>query len=62
MDDEPRLWSTEELAKEIGVTARWIRKQCADGKIQAQMVGRDWIIPDEEARRVIAERVQNSAE
>jgi excisionase family DNA binding protein len=62
MDEAPRLWSTDELAKETGFTPSWIRRMCATGKIQATMVGRDWVIPDGEAQRVIAERVQQSAE
>ena len=60
MDEAPKLWSTDELASAAGVTPRWIRRLCATGKIQATMVGRDWIIEDAEARRIIAERAQEN--
>lgn len=61
MDDE-RLWSVEEVADAVGLTPRRVRQMCASGEIQATKVGRDWVISDEEARRVIAEKTQNSAE
>lgn len=58
MSEAPRLWSTDELAGAVGVTQRWIRRLCATGQIQATRVGRDWIISDEEARRVIEEKTE----
>jgi excisionase family DNA binding protein len=61
MSDE-RLWSVEELAEAVSLTPRRIRQMCAAGEIQAQKVGRDWVIPDGEAQRAIAERVHQNAE
>jgi excisionase family DNA binding protein len=55
MSDE-RLWSVEELAEAVSLTPRRIRQMCAAGEIQAQKVGRDWVIPDGEAKRIIEER------
>lgn len=62
MDETPRLWSVEELAEAVSLTPRRIRQMCAAGEVQAQKVGRDWVVEDEEARRVIAEKMQNIAE
>lgn len=59
MEDE-RLWSVEELAEAVSLTPRRVRQMCAAGEVQAQKVGRDWIIEDAEARRIIADRVQDN--
>lgn len=61
MDGE-RLWSVEELAEAVSLTPRRVRQLCAAGEIKATKVGRDWVIGDEEARRVIAEKIQSPAE
>jgi len=58
MDEAPRLWSVDELAEAVGLTPRRIRQMCAAGEVQAIKVGRDWIISDEEARRVIEEKTE----
>lgn len=58
MDEAPRLWSVDELAEAVSLTPRRIRQMCAAGEVQAIKVGRDWVISDEEARRVIEEKTQ----
>ena len=58
MDEAPRLWSVDELAEAVSLTPRRIRQMCAAGEVQAIKVGRDWVISDEEARRVIEEKTE----
>jgi excisionase family DNA binding protein len=48
--------TTKQLAQRAGVTNRRIRQLCAQGIIQAEKPGRDWLIPDEEAGRWLRER------
>jgi hypothetical protein len=50
------LWSTAELAEKSGLTSRQIRNLINAGKIEAQNVGRNWVVSDEEARRFVKER------
>ncbi len=50
------LWSTAELAEKSGLTSRQIRNLINAGKIEAQNVGRNWVVSDEEARRFLKER------
>ena len=59
MEDE-RLWSVEELAEAVSLTPRRVRQMCTAGEVQARKVGRDWIIEDAEARRIIADRAQEN--
>lgn len=38
------LYSVEQVAEKAGITVSLIRRYCREGKIQAQKVGRDWVI------------------
>lgn len=49
-------WTTRqviEAAKKGGrpVTQEYVRRLCAGGVIKAEKPGRDWLIPEQEARR-----------
>jgi len=52
---EKTTWTTKELADaatEAGrpVTQEYIRQQCKAGKLAATKPGRDWLIPDWQAK------------
>jgi hypothetical protein len=38
------LYSVEEIAAQMGKSARWVRKLCLTGKINAVKVANSWII------------------
>lgn len=41
-----KLITTEEAAKRNGISARYVQRLCADGRIKgAQQFGRTWLIP-----------------
>lgn len=46
---------TMDLAEASGYTREWIRQLVVRGDIQGFKVGRDWVIPEEEARRWLRE-------
>jgi excisionase family DNA binding protein len=56
MNEKPRLWTTTELAEATGMTQGRIRQILRAGDIEGFKVGRDWAIPDAEARRWLEER------
>jgi excisionase family DNA binding protein len=49
-------WSTQDLADASGLTRQRIRQLLASGRIKGFKVGRDWVIPREEAQRWLRER------
>lgn len=50
------LFSVLEAARQLGVTAGRVRQLVLEGRIRAQRLGRDLIIPDSEIRRYQRER------
>lgn len=52
--------TTSQLARESGLTDRHIRRLCTDGVIRAERIGRDWLIPDDEAERFLRGRQRKS--
>jgi excisionase family DNA binding protein len=53
---DKKLYSTSELAEAAGVTRERVRQLVAGGEIKGYKVGQTWVIPDDEARRWLAER------
>ncbi|MBX2997784.1 MAG: helix-turn-helix domain-containing protein [Caldilineaceae bacterium] len=49
-------WSVTELADAAGVSEVYIRRLCADGRIQAAQVGKTWVIPREVGDQWLASR------
>ena len=49
-------WTTQELADFLGLDPSRIRQVLLDGSLRGEKRGRDWIIPDREARRWAAGR------
>ena len=54
-----RFLTTKELAEMASVTRTYIRRLCADGDIQAEKRGRDWLISTSAADRWLKERKKN---
>jgi len=50
------VWTTNRLAKAADVNPSSIRRLLAAGKLQGAKLGRDWIIPDDEAQRYLDAR------
>jgi len=46
-----RLLTISEAAERLGLSVAMVRRYCADGKIRAQKVGRDWAIRQRDAER-----------
>ena len=57
-----KLWSTQELADEAGVSRRYVSRLCKQGVIPAQKAGDNWIIFDDDARAWLATRPQEPEE
>jgi excisionase family DNA binding protein len=53
---DKKLYSTSELADAAGVSRERVRQLVASGEIHGYKVGKTWVIPEEEARRWLAER------
>ena len=43
---------TQEAAEKLGLSVERVRQLIQEGKISAQKVGRDWIIPEQELDNV----------
>ena len=56
------LWSVSQLSKASGVSGVYIRRLLRQGKIAGQMVGRSWVIQENEALRWLAGREAKEAE
>lgn len=59
-----KTWTTAELASEAAkrgkpVTQEYIRKLCAEGRLQAEKRGRDWHIDDSSARNWLNQWLQS---
>ena len=50
------MWTTNRLAKAADVNPSSIRRLLAAGKLKGAKLGRDWIIPDDEAQRYLDAR------
>ena len=48
------FWTTGKLADAAGATSGYISQLCREGRLDAEKVGRDWMIVDESARRWLA--------
>ncbi|OGL74605.1 hypothetical protein A3C96_02135 [Candidatus Uhrbacteria bacterium RIFCSPHIGHO2_02_FULL_60_10] len=46
------FYSTSELAKKIGVTRTTVFRWIKEGKLKAERVGRNYIIPEDELERI----------
>lgn len=44
--------TANQAADLLGLSPQRVRRMCADGKIQSQKVGRDWIINESELKNV----------
>ena len=54
-EEQPaKVWTTNDLAEAGQVDPSLIRKLLLDGKLAGRKAGRDWLIPDAEARRWLA--------
>jgi excisionase family DNA binding protein len=49
-------YGTRDLAELSGLTQERVRQLVTVGEIKAHKVGRDWVIPREEAERWLSER------
>jgi excisionase family DNA binding protein len=49
-----RLLTISEAAERLGLSVAMVRRYCADGKLPAQKIGRDWAIPQREVERFAA--------
>jgi len=49
-------WTTSELAARADVSQAYIRQMLLSGRLRGAKRGRDWLIPDEEAQRWLANR------
>ena len=59
MTENERELSVTQAAKKAGVQASYIRRLCADGRIQAKKIGgRFWIVNGADLARWMAERKQ----
>jgi hypothetical protein len=57
MNEHRRYWTTGELAEAASVSEGWIRKLLRSGeKVDGFKAGRDWLVPDDEARRWLRSR------
>lgn len=56
MDKNLEHWTSRELSKAAGVDPSRIRQLLLAGRLKGKKLGRDWLIPDEEAQRYLAER------
>lgn len=45
------MWSVEEAAKKLGLSARRVRKLLAEGRIKGKKLGHDWIVLELEYTR-----------
>lgn len=52
-------WTTKQLAEKARVTPRYIRQEITAKRITARRLGRDWFIPDSEAKRWLENRGDN---
>lgn len=41
-----KLLTATEAADHLNLRPAWVRRLCQQGRIQAQKVGRDWVIPE----------------
>jgi excisionase family DNA binding protein len=48
--------TTEETAKRLDVSVRQVQNLITDGKLKAERVGREWLIPLDEVERYQRER------
>ena len=53
---DENAWTTTELAKAAGISRPRVRQLLLRGQLEGYKLARDWRIPDEEARRYLAER------
>ena len=49
-------WTVKELAEAADVTTGYIRRLLIEGKIEAGKFGRDWAIPEEEAKKYLEKK------
>jgi len=54
--ENQQFLGTTDVAEAAGVTREWVRRKVAEGEIEGFKVGRDWLIPREEAKRWLAQR------
>lgn len=47
---------TKQAAARLGLAARTVKDHCADGRIKAEKIGRDWLIEEAEVERYKRER------
>lgn len=59
MNDDERLCTVEEVAEYLGdaFSPVTVRRWCRDGIIKAVKIGKRWVIPESEARRIKREGV-----
>jgi excisionase family DNA binding protein len=56
MPEKDKVWTTKTLAEEGRVQQAYIRQLILAGKLSGYKIGRDWIIPDDEARQWLERR------
>lgn len=45
-----------EVAKELGVNVSYVRRLCADRRIKAVKVGRDWVVLEKNIKKILASK------
>jgi excisionase family DNA binding protein len=57
----PTYWTLVELAAEVGCTPDSLRQRIHRGTLSAVKTGRDWLVRESEAQRVIRARRREEA-
>lgn len=53
--DEPKFYSTEQVAKAFQLTPRSVRRMLSAGRLRGKKVGKAWIVPSAAIVRLLAE-------
>jgi excisionase family DNA binding protein len=61
MDNPPRFFTAEEVAKALRTTGTLIRREIAAGRLHAVMVGKQWRISQSSVDAYIAQRTKDVA-
>jgi len=57
MPNNPALLTTTEAASRLGITPRRVRALIAAGRLDAERIGRDWLIADDALTAVTTRKV-----
>ena len=55
-DTIPHYWTVAELSARLKVVPQTVTRWCKSGKVEAYRVGREWLIADDVAEKLVEER------